>query len=483
MPSRVRVLAILAAAAGTLALAANCNADRSTRPAAPAVPAAPAALAPLAELAAAGTMTASVGSDTTVDMPDAYTLHASFTDTASGPWSYTISWGDATTSAGTATDSTLGVTATHSYMREGTDTVVFTIMTSSGGGSSASDTARITLVDHVAQITVSPMSGTFDVGATVQFKAKPYGTTRFRLYNRTITWKSNRPSVATIDSGGLVTTRSAGTVKITASSELETKSVTIYVVGLPFGPFHLPDSAIAKPYSGLLRAATPATLLATLKIARKNHFRVVLKLAYDSKDYSSPDSTFSLDLWKQNIDAYRAIDISSYIADGTIIGHFLIDEPRDATNWGGVPVSYADIEAAAAYSKSIWPMMPTGAGSSAGEMEAGAPFASLDFAFSQYREKKGDLATWLAGQTAAARRAGLGILLSINLLDGNIDNSTYSPSQLAAVGTVLAAEPYACGLTMWKYDSVQFADAEVKLALASIAKVANARPPHRCGPD
>jgi hypothetical protein len=286
-----------------------------------------------------------------------------------------------------------------------------------------------------------------------------------------------------IDSGGLVTARSAGTVKITANSELGTASATIYVFGLPFGPFHLPDSLIAKPYTGLLRASTPAKLLAVLKIARKNHVRVVVKLAYDSKDYSNPDSTFSLDLWKQNIDAYRGIDISSYITDGTIIGHFLIDEPRDASNWGGVRVSYADVEAAAAYSKSIWPMLPTGAGSSAGEMEAGAPFASLDFAFSQYREKKGDLATWLAGQTAAAQRAGLGILLSINLLDGNIDNTPYSASQLAAVGAVLAAEPYACGLTMWKYDSLYFADAEVKSALASIAKVANGRPGHRCGPD
>lgn len=473
MPSRVRILAILAAAAGALVLATNCNADRSTRPAASA--------AASAALVIASTVSTTLGTDTTVDMPDDYALHASFTDAAGGPWSYTISWGDATTSSGTATDSTLGVTETHRYAGEGTDTVVFTITTASG--TSASDTALITVVDHVAQVTVSPSGGTFDVGGTVQFSAAAYGTTGNLLANRSIGWKVNRPSVATIDSGALVTARSAGTVKITASSELDTTNVTIYVVGLPFGPFRLPDSLIAKPYTGLLRASTPANLLATLKIARKKHVSVVLKLAYDSKDYSNPDSTFSLDLWKQNIDAYRGIDISSYIADGTIIGHFLIDEPRDASNWGGVPVSYGDIDAAAAYSKSIWPMLPTGSGSSAGEMEAGAPFASLDFAFSQYREKKGDLATWLAGQTASARRAGLGILLSINLLDGNIDNSSYSASQLVAVGAVLAAEPYACGLTMWKYDSLYFADPEVQSALASIAKVANGRPRHHCGPD
>ena len=478
MPNRVRVLAILAVGAGTLALAANCDADRLTRPAMSRTPTTPSAST---GLDTSDVISASVGADTTVDMPDNYTLHASFTDAASGPWSYTIRWGDAATDTGTATDATLGVTAAHQYRSQRIDTVVFTI--TSPSGSSASDSAQIAVVDHVAQITVSPSYATFDVGATVQFKAKPYGTTRNRLYNRVIAWRSNRPSVATIDSGGLLTARSAGTVKITASSELETKTVTDYVVGLPFGPFHLPDSLIAKPYTGVLRASTPATLLATLKTARKNHASVVLKLGYDSKDYSNPDSTFSLDLWKQNIDAYRGIDFSSYIADGTIIGHFLIDEPRDPANWGGVPVSYADIEAAAAYSKSIWPTMRTGAGSSAGEMEAGAPFASLDFAFSQYREKKGDLPTWLAGQTSSARRAGLGILLSINLLDGNIDNSSYLPSQLVAVGTVLAAEPYACGLTMWKYDSLYFADSAAKLAMASIAKVANGRRRHRCGPD
>jgi len=466
-----------------LAIVASCDADRSTRPASSPTSTAPSPSATVASLSSAGTITALAGNDTTVDMPNAFTLTASFADAVglTGPWSWTIRWGDSTATAGTATDATLGVTAAHTYAREGTDTVVFTV--NGPSGTSASDSAVITVVDHVTKITVSPSRADVDVGMTTQFSAKTYGTTGNLLADRTVSWKSSSTPVATISSSGLMTAISAGTIKITAMSELETKSVTVNVYGLAFGPFHLPDTLFAKPFTGVLRASTPANLLATLKAARKKHLRVILKLANDSKDYSNPDSTFSLDLWKQIIDGYRGIDIRSYIADGTIIGHFLIDEPRDATNWGGSPVSYADVDAAAAYSKSIWPTVPTGAGSPADDMEAGAPYTSLDFAFSQYRDKKGDIVAWLTEQTASARRAGLGILLSINILDGNIDNSSYSAAQLSAVGATLAAEPYACGLTMWKYDSAYFADATIKSAMASIAKVANARPRHRCGPD
>jgi hypothetical protein len=477
------MLTMLASCGAASVLVASCDADRATRP--PRAPTSIAVPAPTTgpTLATTSTIAATIGPDTTVDMPNAFTLNASFADATgtAGPWSYTISWGDQTSSAGTATDATVGIIATHSYGREGTDTVVFTVTNPSG--SSASDNAVITVVDHVLKITVTPSRADVDVGTTTQFSAKTYGTTGNLLIGRTVTWKSSSTAIATVSIDGLMTAVSAGPVRITAMSELETKSVTVNVYGLAFGPFHLPDSLFAKPYTGLLRASTPANLLATLKAARKKHLRVVLKLANDSKDYSNPDSSFSLDLWKQVIDGYRGIDFRSYITDGTIIGHFLIDEPRDASNWGGIEVPYADIEAAAAYSKSIWPTMPTGAGSPADDMEAGAPYVSLDFAFSQYRDKKGDLATWLAGQTASARRSGLGLLLSINVLDGNIDNSSYSAAQLSAVGSTLAAEPYACGLTMWKYDSTYFADAAVKLAMADIAKVANARPRHRCGPD
>lgn len=466
-----------------LAIVASCDADRSTRPAGTSPRSAPAASATTASLTGAATITALAGPDTTVDMPNAFTLAASFADPtdSTGPWSWTIGWGDSTATLGTTTDPTLGVTASHSYAREGTDTAVFTV--TSPGGSTASDSVVITVVDHVTKITVTPSRAAVDVGTTTQFSAKTYGATGNLLTDRAVSWTSSNAAIATVSSSGLMTAISAGSTRITAMSELETRSVTVNVYGLAFGPFHLPDTLFAKPFTGVLRASTPANLLATLKAARKKRMRVVLKLANDSKYYSNPDSTFSLDLWKQIIDGYRGIDIRSYIADGTIIGHFLIDEPRDAANWGGAPVPYADVDAAAAYSKSIWPAMATGAGSPADDMEAGAPYTSLDFAFSQYRDKKGDIAAWLTGQTASARRAGLGILLSINVLDGNIDNSSYSAAQLSTVGATLAAEPYACGLTMWKYDSTYFADAAIKSAMASIAKVANARPRHRCGPD
>lgn len=467
-----------------LALLAACEGDH---PASPSRAAAEAAAHPRSPTVTSVGIAADAGPDTLVDMPDTLAFHGAFSDAldAIGPWSWTIAWGDSTSTSGTASSVTPGIAASHAYAREGIDTLVLTV--ADVRGASAADSAVITVVDHVKKVVVTPARASLDVADTTSFAATALGMTGNVLAGRSFTWKSSSTSIATVVASGattgIATGVSAGTTKIYAYAEGARGSATAYVFGLPLAPFHLPDASFARPYTGVFRAATPATILATLTAARKRHFRVVLYLVASSRDYSNPDSTFSLALWEQSVDRYRGIDFSSYIADGTIVGHYLIAEPRDPGNWGGVAVSFADIDAAAAYSKSVWPTMPTGAGSEASDLEAGAPYQSLDFAFSQYRDRKGDVATWLASEIASAVRANLGLVLSINLLDGNLDGSSYDATRLRAVGIPLAGASYACALTMWKYDSAYFADTSIKAAMSSIAKVANRRPRHRCGPD
>ena len=45
--------------------------------------------------------------------------------------------------------------------------------------------------------------------------------------------------------------------------------------------------------------------------------------------------------------------------DGTIIGHYLIDEPSRSSRWGGKPISQRTLEEMAGYSKQLWPGMST----------------------------------------------------------------------------------------------------------------------------
>lgn len=425
-----------------------------------------------------------VGADTLVIIPGAFTLHAALANptATTGPWGYVVTWGDSTSSSGTVSDESLPLVLAHSYTRAGQDTVIVSVHDAAGAAASAAMHVAV-LVDRVTKIHLVPANIALDVGATTPLAATALGMAGATLAPPSFTWTSGSPAIATVSTSGLVTGVSAGTANIFVTSGGIIDSASVVVSGLPFGPFHMPDNQFRRPFTAVMRGATPATLLADLAVARKAHLRVLVELVEGPEDVTNPDSTFSLALWERSVDRYRAIDISPYIADGTIIGHFLFDEPRNPANWGGVVVPYAEVDSAAAYSKSIWPAMRTGAGSSAVDMESGAPYTALDFAFTQYRDRKGDLTTWVASQTAAAARSHVGVLLSINVLQGTIDDRPYPAARLKLIGTTLAAEPSACGLTMWKYDSLYFADSTNKAALWSIAKVAGKRPPRVCAPD
>src|SRR5207237_6532044 len=126
---------------------------------------------------------------------------------------------------------------------------------------------------------------------------------------------------------------------------------------------------------------------------------------------------FSLSLWEGIIGGFNGIDVSSYLADGTLIGVFLIDEPEAATNWSwgcvrdpatllcqkdasgntipdaGQAISSSALEAAGAFAKPIFQNAPLGVGSRPSQLfnaSGGAAYHNLDFAEAQYTDKKKD---------------------------------------------------------------------------------------------
>ena len=68
---------------------------------------------------------------------------------------------------------------------------------------------------------------------------------------------------------------------------------------------------------------------------------------------------FKIPWWKQRVDRFRGIYWQLDIDDGTIAGHFLLDEADDKSNWNGKIVPVELIEEMARYSKEIWLTMPT----------------------------------------------------------------------------------------------------------------------------
>jgi hypothetical protein len=252
--------------------------------------------------------------------------------------------------------------------------------------------------------------------------------------------------------------------------------------GLPFGPWRLPDSLFRAPYTATVLALRPHDAVARLDAARAARLKVFVILERSRRHHQNADKSFSLPTWKSEIARFRGVDFGPYVADGTVLGHKLIDEPHDPSNWSGEPIPYATIDSAAAFSKSLWPTLPAGV-SSPPTFLAGARWGYLDWGFAQYRPKKGELRAWLAREVAASRRSGLGLVLSMNVLDGNGTAQPMSAEELRRFGLALAAEPSACALTMWKYDEGDpryFQQPAVRRAVDAIAHAAAARAAPPC---
>jgi hypothetical protein len=114
----------------------------------------------------------------------------------------------------------------------------------------------------------------------------------------------------------------------------------------------------------------------------------------------------------------------------------------------------------------------------------GAPWKSLDFAFAQYTERRGDdVKAWLDEQVGTAHQSGLALTLSLNVLHGN-NGRAVTAEQLRSWGLLLAAEPYACALLMWKYDDeddgAYFREPAIVEAVAAISQAARERQAPEC---
>ena len=131
--------------------------------------------------------------------------------------------------------------------------------------------------------------------------------------------------------------------------------------GIPIGTAGQPASAFGERFNGAQRYLWPEHLLGELAAIKARGGKVALNLAGPERSYKDADNRFVLSKWKDRVDLYKGVDFSAYINDGTIIGHYLIDEPNSTipSNWNGEPIPGATLEEMARYSKQLWPNLPT----------------------------------------------------------------------------------------------------------------------------
>jgi hypothetical protein len=256
-------------------------------------------------------------------------------------------------------------------------------------------------------------------------------------------------------------------------------STTGFRGGIPFGTYALPTEQYGAVYNGGMKNIWPEYLLDELAEIKSRGGKVILMFAGQEDHYKDAQGHFDLGKWKARIDRYRGINFTSYITDGTIQAHYLIDEPYDPFNWNNEPVPGATLEAMAQYSKSIWPTMLTVVRAQPNEIAWNGTYRFLDAAWAQYTSSKGDVNQYIRDNVARAQAMGLGLVVGLNVMKGGANKSRLTAAQIDSWGSALMNNTYACAYLNWEWDPY-LQQTDIKAALARLSAKAAERPSRPC---
>ena len=248
--------------------------------------------------------------------------------------------------------------------------------------------------------------------------------------------------------------------------------------GIPIGTFAQPMSAFGRTYNGGHQNFSPGSIVRELKAIRARGGRVVVAFSGSPKYYRE-NGHFSFEKWKSRVKRFKGINLSPFIQDGTIIGHYLIDEPNDPANWRGRPVSPATLEQMAKYSKQLWPRMPTIVRVEPGYL--GRNHHYLDAAWAQYLHRKGPVESFLRRNVSAAQDRRLGLVVGLNVLKGGSPNGTrMTASEVKKWGGALLNSSYPCAFISWTYNRSYLSSRGVGDAMRALRHKAESRSARSC---
>jgi hypothetical protein len=262
--------------------------------------------------------------------------------------------------------------------------------------------------------------------------------------------------------------------------------------GIAFGHFALKNTQLSSTYTATYRLPGPSNLLYTLASARARRGRVVIQLAMDHS-VKNRNGSFNLSKWKAQVARFKRINFNSYIKDGTVMAHFLTDEPEDPRNWGGRTISPRTVEEMAKYSKKLWPGLTTVIRAKPTYLASGGMrYKYLDAGWAMYQSWQGNPTSWIRAQNAAAKRSGLKLVVGLNLLNGGTKASrikgtkgkfyAMSANQVRTWGSIMLNESRstACGFFNWRYDTKYHGRSDIKSATAFLSNKTKSQPKVSC---
>ena len=221
----------------------------------------------------------------------------------------------------------------------------------------------------------------------------------------------------------------------------------------PIGAFHIYPTEFASTASTYQMNATLHGVgnwwgtVEDLETAQASGFKYVTPLAEQI-------GHFDYALYQTQINGYGAIysQLAPFIADGTLYGHSMFDEPCDGTKWNPA-ITRSDIQQAASYSKQQLPgvLVTFGAGDCLDPNKMGlSPQDGVDYPTIPYTQLKGPLADYIDEQLGYMIYMGWTdpkVILNLNVLTGGI----VDPTKLAADAIYACQHPSVIMVLWWEW--------------------------------
>jgi hypothetical protein len=247
--------------------------------------------------------------------------------------------------------------------------------------------------------------------------------------------------------------------------------------GIPIGISAMPVTEYGSRYNGALLLLPPKTLLSNLAEIKSRGGKVILKFMGHPRNYGE-GTGFDFADWKDQIDQYKGIDFSAYVRDGTIVGHYMIDEPNDPANWGGKPIPPSMLEEMGKYSKSLWPDLPTIVRVEPAYL--GFSHRYIDAAWAAYLYRRGPVDEYLRKNVSDAQARGLALIVGLNILDGGVEKLTpMTPAQAESWGAAMLKSTYPCAFSSWRWDA-DVLDGAMGSAMDALRRLAQNRSLRTC---
>ena len=262
------------------------------------------------------------------------------------------------------------------------------------------------------------------------------------------------------------------------------------IVPFAFGPYDMyrgPGSA--EGFTAGHTYADPQRLVSLLKKLRANKQRAFLALTGGSHDQYITFGRFDLVKWKAGLARYDTPALKAAlqegVADGTILGYNMMDEPPHPS-WGGV-LTKATVDGMAAYCKSLFPFLPCGVAVDH-RWRPDERYRLVDFIIAQTWMERIGPEEFRDSAVAVAKRNGVALVLGINLFgerqtpgcERRGNQCLMTPANVRRWGRVFVSEPYACAVVMWRYEANMWSRSEYQAQFTDIANVARQRAAKPC---